>query len=759
MKNLSLRLKSTTTIKKHSNRAFFLLSSIINEMDRKDDTMRPEILAPVGSFEALDAAIAAGCDAIYFGLPSFGARAFAKNFTFEETKEVIDRCHVLGIKVHVTMNTILYEDEIEAAYQQAKRLYEMGVDALIVQDLGLIHLIHHRLPKCTIHASTQLSTNNTKIIEQLKKLGVSRVVLARECTLEEIRACKAAGLEIETFVHGAICICYSGQCYFSSFRYNRSGNRGLCAQPCRMKYQLLENGKVIDTKGDYLLSPKDLSLIDRVKELEDAGVDSLKIEGRMKSASYVYESVSLVKKALEGEKITTQDRENLQVSFNRGYTFGHTYEKRGNQLMNTKSCNHQGIPIGKVVRVRGKQVYIKLSKDLLQGDGIRIEDKNKENGFFVNYLYNDNGKLVNCVEAGQICMVERNDVKMGSVVRKTLDSKLAKEIENFTKLPRKVNVQVKLSCQGLDYPLVCEMRDGIHTIVVGTEELASPALKQETNEAVLSKQMKKTKSSWVEITDIEYDIPSGIYFSISAMNALRRSAIDALEERRKEIEPVMEQEYTFEIEHVKPVKNVFEVQSKNQILDEEGIWVSEFIKDSKADITGLKGKVVSHLVDGDIVDSSMNVANSYAVAALLELGYKQVIVSSECEMDQIVSLSESFENRYGQKAPITVPIYGRKRFMTMNHCPINTELKDGQRKNCALCHQNKYELKGLDGQSVLCLGDSNCHMRLFDGEITNEITNVAHYLEKNISSFKCTFTDETKEDIKRVLSALKREFS
>lgn len=721
--------------------------------------MRPEILAPVGSFEALEAAIAAGCDAIYFGLPSFGARAFAKRFTFEETQEIIDRCHVLGIKVHVTMNTILYEDEIEEAYLQAKRLYEMGVDALIIQDLGLIHLIHHRLPGCTIHASTQLSTNNIQIIEQLKKLGVSRVVLARECTLEEIRACKKAGLEIETFVHGAICICYSGQCYFSSFQYNRSGNRGLCAQPCRMKYELLENGNVVDTKGEYLLSPKDLSLIDRVKELEDAGVDSLKIEGRMKSASYVYESVSMVKKALEGQKISAQDQENLQVSFNRGYTYGHTFEKRGNQLMNTKSCNHQGIPIGKVVRVRGKQVYIKLTKDLLQGDGIRIEDKTKEIGFFVNYLYGENGKLVNRVDAGQVCIVESQGVKMGSVVRKTLDSKLAKEIEALTKLPRKVDVRVKLSCQGEGTPLVCEMSDGKHSIVVMSEECASKALKQETNEAVLSKQMNKTKNSWVNITNMECDLPNGIYFSISSMNALRRSAIEALEEKRKEKSFVKEREYDFKIEKTEIPQNIFEVQSPKQILDEQGIWISEFIKDSKADITGLKGKVVSHLVEGEIVDSSMNVTNSYALASLIELGYKQVVVSSECSMDQIVSLVKAFEQRYGQKAPVTVPIYGRRRFMTMNHCPINTALKDGQRKNCSLCHTNRYELKGLDGHRVLCLGDAKCHMRLFDEEIANDIESVFHYLGNNVTSFKCVFTDETNEEIKRIVACLKKEFS
>lgn len=159
--------------------------------------MRPEILAPVGSVEALNAALAAGCDAVYFGLPSFGARAFANNFDLETTKEVIERCHLCGVKVYITMNTILYEDEIEDAYNMAKMVHSFGVDALIIQDLGFIHLLHHRLPNLVLHASTQLSVSNPYQIEQLKKLGVQRVVLARECTKEEIQACVDTGIEVE----------------------------------------------------------------------------------------------------------------------------------------------------------------------------------------------------------------------------------------------------------------------------------------------------------------------------------------------------------------------------------------------------------------------------------------------------------------------------------------------------------------------------------------------------------------------------------
>ena len=299
---------------------FFLYTKGMNSL---------EILAPVGSPATLEAALQAGCDAIYCALPTFGARAYADNFTLEQMKEVVHRCHSLNVKVHVTMNTLLFEDEIEAAYQQAKQLYEIGVDALIVQDLGLIHLLHERLPQLCLHASTQLSITRPDQIEQCKKLGIQRVVLARECTKEQIQACIRTGIEVEVFVQGAICICYSGQCLFSSLVYRRSGNRGLCAQPCRMPYLLYKDGSKVDFPESYLLSPKDLSLIEEVQTLQKMGVCSVKIEGRMKNREYVYKSVELVKKARDGILLDLEDRKELKAAFNRGFTKGHFDQSEG----------------------------------------------------------------------------------------------------------------------------------------------------------------------------------------------------------------------------------------------------------------------------------------------------------------------------------------------------------------------------------------------------------------------------------------------
>lgn len=466
--------------------------------------MRPEILAPVGSMEALNAALAAGCDAVYFGLPSFGARAFANNFDLETTKEVIERCHLCGVKVYITMNTILYEDEMEDAYNMAKMVHLFGVDALIIQDLGFIHLLHHRLPNLVLHASTQLSISNPYQIEQLKKLGVKRVVLARECTKEEVQACVDTGIEVEVFVHGALCICYSGQCYFSSVHYGRSGNRGMCAQPCRMKYSLYEDGNKVDTHGDYVLSPKDLSLIDEVNTLADMGVCSLKIEGRMKSAPYVYESVSQVKKVLENMERSHLDEQNLRVTFNREYTVGHMYGASGKELMNSKTCNHQGIEIGRVVKVNKNKICIQLSQDLHQNDGIRFERENL--GCHVNFMYDKKQKLISFMPKNNTVLIEGPvGVHVGSIVRKTMDSELNKTIEGKIRTSNRQSiVNAVVTCSAVGKPMVMEVYNDSTKISVSTEIDSVHALKRATDEETLNKQFSKTKDSWANFGRIEY---------------------------------------------------------------------------------------------------------------------------------------------------------------------------------------------------------------------------------------------------------------
>ncbi len=682
---------------------FFLYTKGMNSL---------EILAPVGSPATLEAALQAGCDAIYCALPTFGARAYADNFTLEQMKEVVHRCHSLNVKVHVTMNTLLFEDEIEAAYQQAKQLYEIGVDALIVQDLGLIHLLHERLPQLCLHASTQLSITRPDQIEQCKKLGIQRVVLARECTKEQIQACIRTGIEVEVFVQGAICISYSGQCLFSSLVYGRSGNRGLCAQPCRMPYFLYKDGSKVDFPESYLLSPKDLSLIEEVQTLQKMGVCSVKIEGRMKNREYVYKSVELVKKARDGILLDLEDCKELKAAFNRGFTKGHFDQKRGRELMNMAAGNHQGISVGKILGQKKDRIEIGLTEVLRQNDGIRIVGAKEDFGCRVNYIYDASGKLVSHGLPGQKIMIPvLQKVKIGSMVLKTVDSHLQKQVEQIVQeKKRKLSVDCHLSCQGPGHPLVCQLFDGQVQVACESEIPAQPAKKRPLSQEDLVKQFSRTQDTFVQIDHFTFDLPKEIFFPLSVLNHLRKCAVDLLYQEKTKTGPVMEKEY-----HVDCVS-----------LPLEGIQIQEGLSNTNPELADLR----------------YNVTNSYALACLVKLGYKGAMVSLECSLEQTKALVEAFEKRYRSPAPVSVWIYGKRRLMLMNHCVVNTVCKDGKRQNCALCHRHRFTLKGKDGKMYRLMGDAKCHMGIFESEAFDAFDQIPEYRRMGIHHFHIFFLDE-----------------
>lgn len=712
--------------------------------------MRPEILAPVGNKEALEAAIVAGCDAIYFGLPVFGARAYAKNFSLEETEEIIKRCHLLDIKVYITMNTVIFEDEMEEAYALAKRLHEMGVDALIIQDLGLLHLLHHRLPDLVLHASTQLSVSKPEMIRKLKHLGVQRVVLARECTLDEIRACVETGMEIEIFVHGAICICYSGQCYFSSVRYDRSGNRGMCAQPCRMPYTLYQDNTLVG-KELYYLSPKDLSLIDQVKELEKMGVVSLKIEGRMKSAAYVYESVMQTKMVLDNKSRSKQDIEDLMVTFNRGYTKGHAYKMSGYDLMNLQSSNHQGINIGKVIGKKNGRLVLELTNELNQNDGIRI---GKDLGCHVNFLYDKKGKLTSHMPAGSVCEIQGpKQAKVGDTILKTTSVLVYEKAEKRIKeTNRQIQLNASISCDGVGSPLICRIYDQNIEVNVTSKDVASQAQNRALDEVMIKKQFNKTKDSYACFASIDVDIPSNIFFTISSVNELRRNALEMFKSKKLKKQPIKEIDYVYKPLVSKTDRNIYEVMTPDKKMDTKDLWVCE-MDQTKGNITSLRGSVLPHLGDTMIIDG-MNVTNSWAVAALLEMGYKQIVLSDENKLENIHDIMYAFKERYGFDAPVLVCVYQHRRLMTMNHCIINTALKDGKRKNCSLCRQFEFKLKGKDKKSVICFGDRECHLCLYDEVLNDNIEQIRNLKTYGIKNFKAVFLNESKQEMLKVIKRI-----
>ena len=343
-------------------------------------TNQVELLAPAGNMAALHAAVAGGADAVYLGLETFNARRGADNFTLETLREACDFAHLRGVSIYVTMNTIILPDEVGEALECVRQAYRAGADGSIVQDIGLAAEISRTLPEASLHLSTQMNTHNLAGVRAAARLGAERITLAREVSLDEIALlCAAAaeeGMEVEVFAHGALCVCYSGQCFMSSMIGGRSANRGMCAQACRLPYELQNKAlqKSLPSPGDHLLSPQDLCTVDRVDDLVAAGVASLKIEGRMKSPEYVFAVTSVYRKALdaalakENAAITDADRDRLTDAFSRGFTTAYLDGKRGNDIMSYQRPNNRGLFLGRVDEVCDGAAYLKSAHALTEGD-------------------------------------------------------------------------------------------------------------------------------------------------------------------------------------------------------------------------------------------------------------------------------------------------------------------------------------------------------------------------------------------------------
>ncbi|KJR45246.1 Protease [Desulfosporosinus sp. I2] len=366
-----------------------------------------ELLAPAGSFEAFKAAVENGADAVYLGGKSFNARASAANFDIEELQKAVRYAHERQAKVYVTVNILIADQEFQELLNYLYTLYEIGVDAVILQDVGVAELIHMILPEMETHASTQMTVNTSWGVQHLESLGFNRVVLARETSAAEMKAiAEQTPLDLEVFVHGALCIGYSGQCLMSSFIGGRSGNRGTCAQPCRMTYQLVnerkENLLIQKSTGEHLLSPRDLNLAEELTVLKQVGVHSLKVEGRMKRPEYVATVIRLYRQAIdrigvvdrqEGSAaaplLTPGEHQELLQVFNRDFTSGYFKENLGAELMSYSRPNNRGTRLGRVTRLEAGRLSLKLEAALHPGDGIEFWTGRGREGVTVGLIWKD----------------------------------------------------------------------------------------------------------------------------------------------------------------------------------------------------------------------------------------------------------------------------------------------------------------------------------------------------------------------------------
>ena len=502
-----------------------------------------ELLSPVGDFECLKAAVQNGADAVYFGAGSFNARAFASNFDDEALEKAITYAKLRGVKTNLTLNTLIKNEEMQNAIELAKKAYEFGIDAIIVQDLGLARYLIKTFPDLAIHASTQMSVHSLEGVLALQKMGFSRVVLSRELSLQEIEyICKNSDIEIEVFVHGALCISYSGQCLFSSMVGGRSGNRGKCAQPCRLPYELLENDKIID--NGYLLSPRDLCGLEYLPNLVNAGVSCLKIEGRMKTPEYVATVTRIYRKYLDlalannMTEIEEQDKKDLLQVFNRGnFSSGHLIQTANKDLIYKQKSNNMGIYLGNISNFNNNKGHITFTTaDTVNvGDKISVENKKHETSIYTISELMINDKNIPQAFEGQKIKIGRmkGNISVGDKIYKIADKELTSTALNtLNQENRKVNLNCKMTVKK-DMPVSIEVTDNNGcSINIISDIYPVNAVNSPITIERLTAQISKTNNTPFQFKNIEIDLDDGLYIQgISNINELRRQALAKYEEK------------------------------------------------------------------------------------------------------------------------------------------------------------------------------------------------------------------------------------
>ena len=610
-----------------------------------------ELLVPAGDINSFYAALNAGADAIYLSGKMFGARSYAKNFTEEELKTVLKLGKIYGVKIYVTMNTLVKEEEVDDFLKEVEFLYNLGVDAILMQDFGMISLCLEKYPNLVIHASTQVNSSSYETVKLLYEMGVKRVVLPREMSIDEIKKIDIP-IELEVFIHGALCVSYSGNCLFSSMLGGRSGNRGECVGSCRLPYKLYKDKTLIDE--GYLLSMKELNTSVDINKLP-SNVTSLKIEGRMKSPSYVGFITKYYRKILDGKELSTKTIEDLKSMFYRGFTKGHLFNDE--DLINKKSPNHLGSHLGKVIDVNDERIRIELDKPLLQGDGIRFRESNK--GMIVNYLYDMKDNLINKGNSKQIVEVD-NKVKLTSLdeVRKTTDKSL--EITDFT-ITRKVPINIDVKAK-VGEEFVLTFSDLKHTVTY-RGSIVEKSINNPLSKDRLISQLEKLGNTPFVAKHINIDMDKDIFIRIGDLNIARRTLSERLiGERLNDYNEPIIKEVTFDKINT---KEIIELDSYKEV-ERNPFYLKDVLKDKS---------IVSNLFrpTTDVIASyHLNVFNSYTAYYLYKLGYKAVTLSVELNNLELRDLIESIRKRFGN-IPLIIKTKGYVEVMLIKGNILNID--------------------------------------------------------------------------------------
>lgn len=732
-----------------------------------------ELLVPVGNMDSLKAAVMNGADAIYLGGKRFGARAFAGNFSDEEMILAIHFAHLYGVKIYVTVNTIVFESELEDVYNYCLFLHKAGVDALIVQDLGLMSLLKRRLPNLEIHASTQVHNVSESGLRILEDLNVKRVVFAREQSLATIDSYKTS-MEKEIFIHGALCVSYSGECLFSSVLLGRSGNRGECAQVCRLPYKLLENDEFIKTDSKYLLSTKELKTVSKFKEIMDSSVKSLKIEGRMKSPEYVACVTRLYRNLIDyyygkDDLRISEYEEDLKVIFNRQYTYGYLFNATNDEIINIHTSNHVGVHLGKVFKVTSKYIYIKLDSQLNQGDGIRINETN--DGMIVNFLYDESLKLTNVCK--NIAVIDKKiKASVGDSVNKTSDIIV---INKYRELPvRKVDIDVTFTHSGNHATL--EITDGIN-VVKKEADIVFPSKNISIKKDDIIKQLSKLGNTPFKIANISIGEFESKFINIKDLNAIRRNAVEELtfirENSKKEViqrkdneemhKNSLEEKLTLSVlvrneeqllkcltyfDRIYVIdRNLYNLYKDNPKIYYRGSRIYE-----KTNIKNTLATELGEIYDGaKISDYFLNITNHETLNYLSK--YVDInTLSIELEDDNIERIMK--HNNYN----VEMLLYSTFELMITKYCPVNKVAnKDTV---CTKCMKNEYKLVDRNGSKYPIKTDVLNHLtHILDSKVTNNLEKLKYYYNLGIRNFRIELNSEDSKEIDDIIKNLDNQKS
>lgn len=765
-----------------------------------------ELLAPVGSFDSLKAAVQNGANAVYLGGKDFSARASANNFDREELKEAVKYAHIRDVRVFVTTNTLIKQNELEDFVEYAKFLYDIDVDAIIMQDIGAAMLIHELLPDFELHASTQMVAHSLEDVQYLESIGFKRVVLARELTVEEIKyICDNANVDIEIFVHGALCVCYSGGCLMSSMIGNRSGNRGRCAQPCRQKYTMIDisTGEEIHNNGDYLLSTKDLNTIEEIDKIIDTGVLSLKIEGRMKKPEYVATVIKSYRDAIDEYETTKkvnisyETMEDLYTIFNRKFTKGLILGEVGEEVMNSNVPNNQGLYVGKVVdyNKKAKRLKIKLEGTLKKGDGINL------GGGTIGRIIK--GKDITQIgyKGETIELDFIGEAKKNQLVFKTSDTDLidrAQKTYTQDKEFAKSLIDAEISIKLDSYPELRLIDKNENIVTVQGDKLVEKALKVALSEEKIETQIKKLGNTPYEIDQLKINLDEGVSMPISLINQMRREAIELLDNARISVKGRMYKDndikyspkiYSRNADNKSKIRvKVNNIEALKSILNldidmiyyedvstiEQAMTMAnannkkliysaprivrnrEYKRLEKSDeyckdhvqISAL-GQVKYYKENSESVkfdvDYYLNPFNSETINHYKKEGAETVCISQELNLHEIKETTQYTD------LEIETVAYGYIPMMLSEYCPMGVVARSCKKdKRCANCKESKYVLRDFKGEEYRVSQDIFCRSTIYNSSANCLINNLDELSEAGINIFRLDFTHETPELIEKI---------